>query len=137
MGGTVIVGTIEASRVRGALRASMLTWVVLAVGCALGSSAPLEVTLAELATRAEPYAGESVLVVGTVRLFEDDGAFARHYVIEDERQNRVALLPGDAAARYVGEEVVAVGRFDFDDTVGRLIRVVRIERSPASSPSGG
>lgn len=136
MDDAAIAGRTEVSRLRGALRASMLTLAVLAVACTPGNSAPSSASLTELVTEGESLVGESVLVVGTVRMFEEDGSFVRHYVIEDERQNRVALVPGDAASRYVGEEVVAVGRFEFDDTVGRLIRVERMEQSPASSPSG-
>lgn len=107
----------------------MLVWVALAAGCALGSSAPFEVSLADLTAQEDALLGESVRVRGTVRMFEGQDSFARHYVLEDRQDNRVALYPGHLAADYVGRQVTAVGRFEFDDTVGRLLRLQMIDAS--------
>ena len=123
MGSTVMAGLINGFRIR----ATVLLWVALAAGCALGSSAPSEVSLAELATQGDSVVGERLVVTGTVRMFEPHGSFPRHYVLEDRQQHRVALVPGDLAADYVGREVIAVGRFEFDDTAGRLLRVETID----------
>ncbi|MDP8931139.1 MAG: hypothetical protein M3O70_21840 [Actinomycetota bacterium] len=117
----------------GAIAAATL---ILAVACAAGRSTPTEVSLARLATDEQAHLGETVQAVGTVRVFGDD-ATARHYVIQDDQQHRIALVPGQEAASFVGQRVKVVGRFDFSDTSGRLIRVDRvdsIEPSAASAP---
>ncbi len=117
------------SRIARALAAATL---ILAVGCA-GGSTQTEVSLARLATDEQAYLGETVQAVGTVRVFGED-ASARHYVIEDDQQHRVALVPGQEAVSFVGQRVKVVGRFDFSDTSGRLIRVDSIEPSAATTP---
>ena len=131
MGRTVMVGPGPSNGVRipTVVRATVLLWVALAAGCALGSSAPSKGSLAELTTQGESLVGERVVVTGTVRVFEPHGSFPRHYVLEDRQQHRVALVPGDLAAGYVDREVIAVGRFEFDDTAGRLLRLDMIDAS--------
>ncbi|MDP8978486.1 MAG: hypothetical protein M3N17_07910 [Actinomycetota bacterium] len=114
-----------------ALAAATLT---LAVACAAGT--PTAVSLAQLATDEQVYLGETVQTVGTVRVFGKDDPSVRHYIIEDDHQHRVALLPGQAAASFVGQRAKVVGSFDFSGTGGRLIRIDSIEPSAASAPRG-
>ncbi len=120
-------------RIPGVLVAATL---MLALACDVGPSTPTEVSLAQLASDEEAYSGEVVQVVGTVRVFGEEDPSARHYVIEDDRQHRVALLSGQTAASFVGQRVKVVGRFDLSDTSGRLIRVDGIEPSVARSTRG-
>lgn len=120
------------SPLSGAIAAATL---ILAVACAAARSTPTEVSLARLATDEQAYLGETVQALGTVRLF-GEGASARHYVMEDDQQHRVALVPVQEVASFVAQRVKVVGRFDFSDTGGRLIRVESIEPSAASAPRG-
>lgn len=118
------------SRIPHAFAAATL---ILTVACTAGGSTPTAVALAELATDEHAYLGETVQVVGTVRVFGEEPS-RRHYVIEDRRQHRVALVPGQDAAGFVGRRVEVVGRFDFSDTTGRLIRLDIIEPVAAPAP---
>jgi alkyl hydroperoxide reductase subunit AhpC len=105
----------------------LLLTVLVVVGC--GPGAPTEVALAELAFTAEDHDGEVVEIVGVVREFtvEEDDALEDHFVIEDDEQNRVQLVPHDAVEPYIDEHVRVVGEFTFDETAGRLIEVEEIE----------
>lgn len=93
--------------------------------CGPNEPEPSVVRLVELVAQQESYEGSYVLVRGTVRAFGDAPA-ELHYVLEDMRANRVQLLPGSAAQGYVGHDVIVVGRFDFDEATGRLIRIETI-----------
>lgn len=68
---------------------------------------------------------------GVVRTFEGP----RHYWVEDDRLNRVALEPDELVAPLVGQEVRVVGRFDFDDRKGRIIEIEEI--APTGRAAGG
>lgn len=85
------------------------------------------VRLVELVAQQEAHEGWYVQTRGTVRAYGDAPA-ERHYVVEDARANRVQLLPGSAAEGYVGHEVIVVGRFDFDDAIGRYLRIETIRK---------
>lgn len=82
------------------------------------------VSLSRLVADQGSYERRRVETRGRVEAF-GEGA-ARHYVVEDARANRVQLLPEDAAAKYLGREVIVVGEFGFDEGMGRFIRVDRI-----------
>lgn len=45
------------------------------------------------------------------------------FVLEDEHQNRVLLLPAEQVQDHTGAEMVVTGEFDFDPEVGRVLRV--------------
>jgi hypothetical protein len=95
--------------------------------CGPSESEPRVVRLVELVAEQESYEGSYVQIRGTVRAFGDAPA-ERHYVVEDTRANRVQLLPGSAAQGHVGHEVIVVGRFDFDEAIGRSIRIETISK---------
>lgn len=93
--------------------------LLLAAACARD---PSTVTLAELAFDQEGYSGEVVVTEGVVRRFgQDDGGV--HYVLEDDADNRVALIPAEQAAEWVGQEVSAQGEFRFSQERGRVLHV--------------
>ncbi len=93
--------------------------------CGPSESEPRVVRLVELVAEQESYEGSYVRTRGTVRAFGDAPA-ELHHVVEDARANRVQLLPGSAAQGYVGREVIVVGRFGFDEAIGRFIRIETI-----------
>lgn len=87
---------------------------------------PEEIPLAVLADQQESYRGEIVTTSGVVRRI-GDSADDIHYVLEDEMSNRVELLPKGKAAAWVGQQVVATGRFDFRETRGRTLTIESIK----------
>ena len=86
------------------------------------------IPLAQLAAQQEAYAGKVVRTHGVVREFEG-GYVGVHYVIEDDRQNRVLLQPPDVAAPYLGRDVTVLGRFEWHAEGGRFITVNQITPS--------
>ncbi len=91
--------------------------VVLVASCG-GSTVALE----RLVNRQDRYAGQVVTTEGMVSSFQEpDGTTS--YILEDEAQNRVLLLPADAAATHLGESVEVTGLFDFDPERGRTLMV--------------
>jgi hypothetical protein len=115
-------------------RTSLLTAVSLAalVGAALillaacdNNDEPQDVALSMIVVQQDDYDGDMVRLRGTVRFFEDpDGG---HYVIEDEEQNRVQLLPRSVAEPFEDEEVTVVGEFSFSEDEGRIVEVDEIQ----------
>lgn len=109
---------------------------VAAVSLALTVAAcgPPTVTLERLVAEQDDLSGRRISVSGRVVTFDEpDGTVA--FVLEDERQNRVLLLPAAAMDGHTGEQVVVTGKFEFDPEVGRVLRVgeLRIVRSDATS----
>lgn len=102
----------------------------MALGLALVSAAcgPATVTLDQLVAEQDERVGQRLTVEGTVVAFEEpDGSVS--YVLEDDSQNRVLLLPPSRADGYPGERVVVTGSFEFDPDVGRVLRVEEIRPS--------
>ncbi len=81
------------------------------------------VTLETLVNMQNEYNGERVATRGVVRTFDHP----RHYWIEDEKQNSVALQPEDDLPPLVGRRVRVVGKFSYSPTTGRVITVERME----------
>jgi hypothetical protein len=117
------------------LRGACLVLLVLALAGACRPGAPAEVTLAELAFAAEDHDGDVVDVVGVVREFtvEEHDALEDHFALEDDAQNRVELVPHDAVAAFVDEQVRVVGEFTYEEARGRQIEVEEIE--PEARPA--
>lgn len=111
-------------------------WLLAAASLALtvAACAPSTVTLSRLVAEQDDLAGRRLTVAGRVVPFEEpDGTVS--FVLEDDRQNRVLLLPAALADGHAGEQVVVTGEFDFDPAVGRVLRVEEIrpledERNP-------
>ncbi|WP_018935737.1 hypothetical protein [Thioalkalivibrio sp. ALJ24] len=110
---------MHSGRIRNAGRglAAVLAGMVLLAGC--GGETTSQVTLDQLAGAAADFDGEMVEVTGRVETFEDP----RHYWIEDDPQNRVAISPEQTVADRVGEEVRLVGRFSYSPEDGRSLEV--------------
>lgn len=99
--------------------------VSMLAACGADGDSPVDVSLATLATQEDAYKGKPVRTRGVVRTFESP----RHYWIEDDVPNRVAVEPEELVAPLVGQEIGVVGRFDFDDTKGRIIKIKEIASS--------
>lgn len=84
---------------------------------------PEAVTLGQIVADQASYDGDLLRIEGVVVGFENP----EHYVVEDEQQNRVQLLPTGEAAAFEGEQIVVVGRFAFSEEEGRRIEIEEIE----------
>lgn len=87
------------------------------------STAPVELSLAELAANPAAYNGRVVRTRGTVRGFDDP----RHYWLEDDNMNRVGLIPEDRVAPHLGRQITVLGQFSYARDRGRRLRVGTIE----------
>jgi hypothetical protein len=101
--------------------------------CGAHDDHPVEVSLKWLATTENAYQGKLVRTQGVVRMFEPP----RHYWIEDNEPNRVALEPEALVAPWLGHEIRVVGRFHFDDRKGRVIQIKGIVPAVSSRSTGG
>lgn len=99
--------------------------VVVLAGCGAGLALPTDVGLDVLVQEQEAWDGRLVVVQGVVAGTDDP---VLHHWVQDEAQNRVALLPDDEAyADLVGATVRVEGRYRFLDDRGRVIEVDRLE----------
>lgn len=97
---------------------------------ALTACASPTVPLDELAVEAREYDGREVTTYGVVAEYgEEDGAIEPHFVIQDADDNRVRLLPAEAAEGHVGSPVEVTGAFTFDEARGRSLHVDSIEQA--------
>ena len=93
-------------------------------GC--GDPVPVRTSLSALAGAQLEFDGRQVVVSGTLRTFESP----RHYWIENEALDRVALDGADELAPHVGHTVEVSGLFTYDPDVGRRIEVGELRRLP-------
>lgn len=99
------------------------------LGCVDEPDAPVGATLAELVANQEDYDDRLVQTNGVVRRFgAAEGATSLHYVVEDERANRVAIVPNHIAERYTGQEVTVAGFFHVNEQEGRRIEIRRLDQ---------
>lgn len=84
------------------------------------------VTLETLVDLQREYNGERVATRGVVRTFDNP----RHYWIEDEEMNRVALQPEDKLPPLVGRTLRVVGKFSYSPSTGRIITIEHMELEP-------
>jgi hypothetical protein len=109
---------------RRALLLASLLLVLVACG------GPAAVSLEELALDPDAHEGAEVITIGTVLEFdESDGALERHIIVEDLDQNRVRLVPIEAAEPFIGADVEVSGRFFFEPERGRTIEVDEIREA--------
>ncbi len=101
--------------------------LLLITGCVGGGVA--DVTLAQLAADQDFHAGRSVRTQGLVQAFGDPP----HVWIEDGVPNRVEIIPAEAVADLVGQQVRVEGRFTYAEDEGRRITVDTVE---VVDPSG-
>lgn len=100
------------------LAAAVCALLLTACGTNSGS-----VTLETLVEMQSEYNGERVATRGVLRTFDHP----RHYWIEDDRLNRVALQPEDQLPPLVGRTVRVVGTFSYSPSTGRIITIERME----------
>lgn len=93
---------------------------VFLTGCGSNSGSVALETLVELQRE---YNGERVATRGVLRTYETP----RHYWIEDENLNRVALEPEDKLPPLVGRKLRVVGKFSYSPTKGRIITIEQME----------
>lgn len=103
------------------LRACVLMITAVLYGC--GDPAPVRTTLSALKAAQLDFHGQHVLVSGTLRTFDSP----RHYWIENENRDRVAVVTGDDLAALVGQTVEVSGTFVYDPNAGRRIEVVKLQ----------
>lgn len=102
---------------------------VLLVLALLASCSGSTVSLERLVNRQDRYTGQVVTTKGTVTSFQEpDGTTS--YILEDDQQNRVLLLPADTAVSYLGQSVQVKGLFDFDPDRGRTLTVQSWRQAP-------
>jgi hypothetical protein len=90
---------------------------LLLEGC--GASAPIKTTLSALSEVQKDFDGRLVIVSGTLRTFD----MPRHYWIENEALDRVALEGAVNLAPLVSQTVTVRGMFRYDSEAGRRIEV--------------
>ena len=116
-----------------------LAWLLATVVVAVAACGPPAVTLERLVIEQDDLAGRRVTVAGRVVPFEEpDGTV--YFVLDDDRQNRVVLLPADRVQGHAGEEVVVTGDFDFDPEMGRMVRIDELrplDGDPILQSNGG
>lgn len=94
-----------------------LAITLLLVGC--GASAPVKTTLSALSDAQKDFNGRQVIVSGTLRTFDTP----RHYWIENDALDRVALEGTFDLAPLVSLTVTVRGVFRYDREAGRRIEV--------------
>jgi len=90
---------------------------LLLVGC--GASVPVKTTLSALSEIQKDFDGRQVIVSGTLRTFDTP----RHYWIENDALDRVALEVTINLAPLVSQMVTVRGMFRYDTEAGRRIEV--------------
>lgn len=98
---------------------------VLAVVSA-ACSGPRTVALEDLAVEMDRYDGQEVVTHGVVAEFGGDDVDP-YFVVQDERPNRVRLVPTHLAEPHAQSMVEVAGTFEYDPNSGRVIRIDRIE----------
>jgi hypothetical protein len=106
---------------RGSILVGVAALVLLAVSC--GGGGIRDVTLGELVADEGEFSGDQVRLRGTVVRFENP----EHYVVEDERSNRVEVRPLEDIAPFDGMLVEVTGRFTFSEDRGRLLELEEVE----------
>ena len=106
---------------------SVVASIVLA---ACSGGGPVEVPLAQLVAEQEAYDGQTVVTEGTVAAVRDSSAADAYFVLQDAADNRVRLLPDEAAAPHEGDSVAVTGAFRFREQSGRDLTVDRINAVP-------
>ena len=110
---------------------SLLLLMVMLLGVGCDDAEPVATNLAALSAFQQDFNGRHVIVSGTLRTFDNP----RHYWIENEALNRVALdvanLEGNLdLASLTGLELVVQGTFRYDPAAGRRVEVLEVQTAP-------
>jgi hypothetical protein len=104
----------------------LTTLIVSTLLSACGDPAPVRTSLSALTAAQLDFDGRAVVVIGTLRTFDSP----RHYWIENESPDRVALESADELAPYVGQTVEVRGIFTYERNAGRRIKVKALRTLP-------
>lgn len=100
--------------------------LVAALLAACAEPTPIRIDLEELKADQTDLDGVPVVVSGTLRTYEAP----RHYWIENESLDRVALEGDEDLAPLVGKTLEVSGVFHYDATRGRRIEVDQLRTLP-------
>lgn len=81
-----------------------------------------DIPLAALVDQQAEYNGQTLSTTGIVRTFDEP----RHYWIEDEDLNRVAIEPDEVVSDYLGERVRVTGDYRADRETGRVLEATEV-----------
>ena len=115
----VIVGD-ELVRYTAEMRIKLsMTFAITLLIAGSGTAAPVKTTLSALSEVQKNFDGRQVIVSGTLRTFDTP----RHYWIENDELDRVALEGTINLAPLVSQTVTVRGMFRYDGEAGRRIEV--------------
>lgn len=100
----------------------MLSAVVALALLGACSESTTDIPLATLVAHQAEYDGQTLSTSGIVRTFDEP----RHYWIEDDDLNRVAIEPDEAVSGYVGERVRVTGDYRADRKTGRVLEATEV-----------
>jgi len=86
------------------------------------SDTTTDVPLAALVEQQAEYNGQTLSTTGTVRTFDEP----RHYWIEDDDLNRVAIEPDEAVSDFLGKRVRVTGDYRADREAGRILEATQV-----------
>lgn len=86
------------------------------------SDTTTDVPLARLVEQQAEYDGQTLSTTGIVRTFDEP----RHYWIEDDDLNRVAIEPDESVSDYVGERIRVTGDYRADRKTGRILEATQV-----------
>lgn len=112
---------------RASIRNVGLCLLALVASVATGCGGPETVSLEDLAVQIDRYDGKRVATHGVVTEFGGDSDVERYFVLQDDRPNRVRLVPTSEAESHARSMVRVVGTYEFDPARGRLLRIDTIE----------
>lgn len=105
------------------IRSTLLAAFLIA-GCS--NSAPTTTSLSALSQAQRDFNGRNVIVSGVLRTFDAP----KHYWIENDSFNRVALEGAESLSPWVGQTIEVHGTFFYDVETGRRIEVKAFKPSP-------
>jgi len=100
---------------------------IIAIGLSgCGDPAPTQTNLSALKASQLDFNGQHIVVSGTLRTFDTP----RHYWIENEALDRIALEGAGELAPLVGQTIEVSGIFIYDRDKGRRIEIKQLRASP-------
>lgn len=98
---------------------SALVMLMLLTAC---NKTTAEIPLAMLVEQQAEYNGQTLTTTGIVRTFD----IPRHYWIEDDNLNRVAIEPDEAVSGKVGKRVRVTGHYRASRETGRVLEATEV-----------
>lgn len=98
---------------------SVLVALALLAAC---NKTTTDIPLATLVEQHAEYNGQTLTTTGIVRTFD----VPRHYWIEDDDLNRVAIEPDEAVSDLVGKRVRVTGHYRASRETGRVLEATEV-----------